>query len=322
MIHQILIPLDGSTLAEAVLPHASRLAKAFGSEALVLRVVGTRLSEVGHYIDTFDWRLKRVEAERYVERIAAGLAEDGVRAKSEVAVGRASEQILATARRAQADLVVLTTHGEGGRSEFHVSGTAAKVVGPAECSVLLVPPPTQEAAPTMVSYRTILVPVDCSPRADWSVCLSGAIARITGAELVLLYVVTTPEAVGGARGGSPTRALALQLRQANREAAQVHLEEQATMLAQSGLRARLRLVENDDIARTIRTVADEEGTSLVVMAAHGARAASEVPHGMVAASLLGHSPRPLLLLQDAPPPRLEVPTDATQPGRRPTPEGV
>ncbi len=322
MIRQILIPLDGSALAEAVLPHASRLAKAFGSEVLVLRVVGTRLSDVGHYIDTFDWRLKRVEAERYVERIAGALRDEGVAAASEVAVGRASEQILATARRAEADLIVLTTHGEGGRSEFHVSGTAAKVVGPSESSVLLVPPPAPGTEVGDVDYRTILVPVDCSPRADWAVCLAGAIARVTGAELVLLYVVTTPEAVGGRAEGSPTRALAVQLRQANRAAAQRHLDEQAAMLAQSGLKARLRLVENDDIARTIRGVAEEEGASLVAMAAHGARAASEVPHGMVAASLLGDSRRPLLLLQDSPPARFDTPAEVIAPGRRPTAEGV
>ncbi len=321
MIRQVLIPLDGSRLAEAVLPHARQLAKAFGSEALVLRVVGPRLSTVGHYIDTFDWRLKRVEAERYVERIAAGLKESGVEARWEVAVGRASEEILGTARRAQADLVVLTTHGEGGRSEFHVSGTAAKVVGPADTSVLLVPPPELDAIPASISYRTILVPVDCSPRADWAVCLSGAIARVTGAELVLLYVVTTPEAVGGTATSS-TRPLALQLRQANRQAAQVHLDEQAAMLAQSSIRARVRLVESDDIARTIRAVGDEEEASLVCMAAHGARAASEVPHGMVAASLLGHSQRPLLLLQDSPVPRLDVPTEVTRPTRLRTLEGV
>ncbi len=322
MIRQVLIPLDGSRLAEAVLPHARQLAKAFGSEALVLRVVGPRLSTVGHYIDTFDWRLKRVEAERYVERIAAGLKESGVEARWEVAVGRASEEILGTARRAQADLVVLTTHGEGGRSEFHVSGTAAKVVGPADASVLLVPPPAEDTVPATISYRTILVPVDCSPRADWAVCLSGAIARVTGAELVLLYVVTTPEAVGGTASSSSTRPLALQLRQANRQAAQEHLDEQAIMLAQSGIRVRVRLVESDDVARTIRAVGDEEDVSLVCMSAHGARAASEVPHGMVAASLLGHSQRPLLLLQDSPVPRLDVPTEVARPTRLRTPEGV
>jgi len=322
MIRQIVIPLDGSTLAEAVLPHASRLAKAFGAEALVLRVVGTRLSDVGHYIDTFDWRLKRVEAERYVERIAARLREEEVDARWEVAVGRASEQILGTARRVQANLIVLTTHGEGGRSEFHVSGTAAKVVGPADTSVLLVPPPEQAAAPASVSYQTILVPVDCSPRADWALYLAGSVARITGAELVLLYVVTMPEAIGGATEASETRALARRLRQANCEAARVHLDAQVAMLAQSGLRARVRLVENDDVARAIRTAADEEDASLVAMAAHGARAASEVPHGMVAASLLGHSQRPLLLLQDSPATRLDVPADFAQPGWRPAPEAM
>jgi len=322
MIRQILIPLDGSTLAEAVLPHASRLARAFESETLVLRVVGTRLSEVGHYIDTFDWRLKRVEAERYVERIAGRLREEGVKARWEVAVGRASEQIVATARREQTGLMVLTTHGEGGRSEFHVSGTAAKVVGPADTSVLLVPPPERAAEPAEVSYQTILIPVDCSPRADWALCLSGGIARVTGAELVLLYVVTMPEAVGGASEGSATASLAAQLRRANQEAAGAHLDELVTMLTRSGLRARARLVQSDDVARTIRGVADEEGASLVAMAAHGARAASEVPHGMVAASLLGHSMRPLLLLQDAPTPRLDVPLELQRQAWRPTPEAV
>lgn len=306
MIRQMLVPLDGSVLAEAVLPHAMRLAKAFGAEVLVLRVVGTRLSGVGHYIDTFDWRLKRAEAERYVERIAEMFREGRVEARSEVAVGRASEQILATARRARAELIVLTTHGEGGLSEFRVSGTAAKVMGPAEASVLLVPAVEAGSASSEL-YQTIVVPTDCSPRAEWALFLAGAVARVAGAKLVLLYVVTTPEAVSGAGEVGRTVALARELREANRESARLHLERLVVQLAQSNVPAQVRVVEDEDVARAIRQVAEEEGASLVAMAAHGARATAEVPHGMVAANLLGSSRRPLLLLQDAPIRRFDLP---------------
>lgn len=315
MIRRMLVPLDGSTLAEAVLPHAARLGKAFGAAALVLRVVGERLSDVGHYIETFDWRLKRLEADKYLERIAGSLREQGVEARWEVAVGRASEQILATARRDRSDLIVLTTHGEGGRSEFHVSGTAAKIVSPVGPSLLLVPPPRAGEAPQAASYERILVPVDCSPRADWAVRLAGSVARTTGAELVLLYISTLPEAVDASSGGSGTGALARRLRDSNREAAREHLEGMVGMLAGLGVSARPLVLESEDVALTIRRVADDESASLVAMAAHGARPGSGVPHGMVAASLLGESARPLLLLQDVPIEQASVPIDTIMRGR-------
>src|SRR5690606_14201337 len=108
-----------------------------------------------------------------------------------------AKQILAAVRDERADLLLLTSHGEGGISEFRVSSTAAKVIASAECSVLLVPAlETAEMSEETSKYTRIVVPVDGSARSDWAALQAACIAQGSEAELVLVHVVRHPELVG------------------------------------------------------------------------------------------------------------------------------
>lgn len=301
-IRRILVALDGSALAERTLPHALALARAFGAGIVLLRVVGNGSSTSRQEaMDAADWRLKRMEAERYVEDVAARLREAGASVEHATAVGNAAEQILAMARGGKFDVVLVGTHGEGGPTQFRLSSTAGKTVSLAECSILLVPAlEPDEAANDEPAYRRVVVPVDGSQRSDWAATQAACIARSNAAELVLLHVVRQPELVDDASPGGESHRIADRLVELNAAAARDLLERQQRSLASPDLPVRCRLESNANAAQIIARVADEEQASLVVVSAHGHSPATGWPYGGCVGALLAHPSRPILVLQDLP----------------------
>lgn len=137
---RFLVPLDGSALAEAMVPVAAALAGACGAELLLLRVIqplmaltlpegGGNLGELAQHmameIEELQERI-RVEAQSYLDRIAAGLQAKGIRASGHVVVSeKVADAILG---RKDVDLIALATHGRKGLSRFFLGGVTNKVL--------------------------------------------------------------------------------------------------------------------------------------------------------------------------------------------------
>jgi nucleotide-binding universal stress UspA family protein len=140
--HRVLVPLDGSPLAEAVLPFVSRLARPLGLEIALLRVVpmvtpkivqgGTRpiILDQGERL--------REEAEAYLRGVAAGLAADGFPVSTTVRTGEAAPEIVAGARECQADLIGMMTHGRTGLGRLFFGSVAEAVLRHAAVPVFVV----------------------------------------------------------------------------------------------------------------------------------------------------------------------------------------
>jgi nucleotide-binding universal stress UspA family protein len=196
MFHKLLVPLDGSSIAEAAIPHAAAVAATFGSDVLLLRVIPVRQRSGAAPMDIIDRRLCHAEARAYLEAVATDLRAHNLTVETHACRGQPAEQIVEAAHKHDVDLVVLTTHGVGGCTEFPVSGTAQKVISRAPVSVFMVPtsepavhaPGTPEGA-----YRRVLVGLDGSRRGEWALGPAAALARYTGAELLLVHVVPVPE---------------------------------------------------------------------------------------------------------------------------------
>lgn len=292
MIEVILVPLDGSALAEATLPYALAVQRAFSSRLLLLRVVGDAEGSG----DSVEWRLSRAEAHSYLEGIAEELREEGCEAEPMVTAGKPSEAILETAREREADLVLLSSHGAGGPSPFEVSGTAHKVLSTGATSVLLVRV-AQGARPSRnAELETILVPVDGSARSDWALCLATSIARSSGAELLLLRVLPRPE---GLLPGSDEREVD-RLLEASRRTAEERMAARVRQVKAPDLEIRTRVVVASSVPRTIDDVATREKASLTVLSAHGSTADERWPYGSVSGALLRNGSSPVLIFQDAP----------------------
>lgn len=137
---KILVPLDGSESAEAILPVVERLAGPRDLIIALLKVVGPLASApLG---ETPTWpdqvvALRREDAERYLAKVAETLWGRGLRAQWAVRFGMAVETIAAFAGQEQADLIAMATHGRSGLSRLLLGSVAAGVLRSAPVPVLL-----------------------------------------------------------------------------------------------------------------------------------------------------------------------------------------
>ncbi len=145
MYKRILIPLDGSALAERALPHALDIARRMSSEVLLMRVT---LAEVyimspagaGALYPEEVLRQERQAAVEYLENIRAQLAQDhpSLTIATEVLSGSVAETIIDYAREHGMDLIVMSTHGRSGLSRWVYGSVADKVLRGAQCPTLIV----------------------------------------------------------------------------------------------------------------------------------------------------------------------------------------
>ena len=136
-LQQILVPLDGSELAEAVLPHLVKLAKRHGAEVTLLRVTHAHALRESELVDA---QVRVVqEAETYLAGVERRLAAEGVRESAVVRYGEAPEEILDDIRSRRPDLVAMGTHGRTGLTHLVLGSVAEQVLRASPVPVLLFP---------------------------------------------------------------------------------------------------------------------------------------------------------------------------------------
>lgn len=149
MYKRILVPVDGSKVAEAALEHAVVLAKQFKAEVTLLRVTSVAMltrqalgaADDGQALITDIEPIveqERKEARDYLRKVASKLSRRGVKAPAEQAEGAAAPTILEAARKLPADVIVMSTHGRSGLARAVFGSVAEEVVRHAPCPVLLV----------------------------------------------------------------------------------------------------------------------------------------------------------------------------------------
>jgi len=162
MYKKILVPLDGSELAEKALPHAVALAKQSSAEVTLLTVVQLSLGFTGTKLEAIpeaaaERRVAlRTEAMTYLEKIQRDLKEQGIHARSIALDGDVAAQIIAYAESEAIDLIAMATHGRGGIDRFVMGSIAEKVVRHTSKPVLLVR--AMPVIPHRVDWRQISVP--------------------------------------------------------------------------------------------------------------------------------------------------------------------
>ncbi|MDT8341055.1 MAG: universal stress protein [Longimicrobiales bacterium] len=296
MIDRIVVPLDGSIEAEAAIPVTLGLARAFDSEVILLRVVEGDHRTGSPWTDPLSWRLARTEAMSYLRAVKPRFAEAAKSVDLDVGAGPAAEEILETVRTRDADVLVITSHGGGGASEFPLASAAQKIVSTAAVSLLVVP--SGGPAPIGTS-GPVVVPLDGSQRSEWALRVATALARSMGAELVALHVVRIPEILP-VDGADEVKRICDDYVRAGTAAAQRYLDAVVARLVAGDLPHRTRVATGSSVSRSIEVVVDDEQASLVVLSAHGRSAAEGCPFGTVAGGLLSRAPAPVLLLQDRP----------------------
>jgi nucleotide-binding universal stress UspA family protein len=135
----ILIPLDGSKLAEAALKEALPLVNSAGARVTFIEAVWPIIDvlNTGTQVAAVE-RLRKNEAQKYLDSVARRAEWKALHAKTAVKVGPAADVILDYARSKRADLIVMSTHGRSGLGRWAFGSIADKVLHGAICPVLLV----------------------------------------------------------------------------------------------------------------------------------------------------------------------------------------
>ncbi|MCA9946769.1 MAG: universal stress protein [Anaerolineales bacterium] len=260
--NKILLPLDGSELAETALAPAVALAEAFSAELVLLRVVVPLSLKLDPdlYQRIIDGGQK--EAKRYLSGIQLRSLFSMVPVKGETVVGKAANSILDYAEENGIDLIVMASHGRSGISRWVYGSVADKVLHKAECSLAIIHPQV-ETKPFV--HKRILVPLDGSLQAEQALGPALKLAHEVAAELVLLRVTEMPPIPKEPVDGWPGIESVMQAAELE---ARIYLERTRQSLVDSDIQISTQ-VATGSVAESIIDTADEQQVDLIVMSSHG-----------------------------------------------------
>jgi len=296
MFRHLLVPLDGSHLAESALPAAAELAKRLGARVTLLHAVEREAPTAVHG----ERHLTQVaEAEAYLREVATWVASHGVPTEVHLAreVDDVAGSIAAEGAELRADLIVLCTHGGGGLRGLLFGRVAQLVLQRGTIPVFLVQPSAAGRDQPFARQR-ILVPLDGSETAEIALPAAAEVARAWRATVVLTWVVPTVVTMSGERAAAallmPTAAAAMLDDEA--EQAKTYLGQIGARLSAQGVSTSMVVVRGDPVREVLDAVVTH-AVDLIVIATHGRSGVDAVWAGSVASRIVAASTRPILLIR-------------------------
>ncbi|HJV64986.1 MAG TPA: universal stress protein [Geomonas sp.] len=296
MLKSILVPIDGSLMAEAALPAAALLAEKLKARVTLIHVVERDAPDAVHGQP----HLKHPQdAENYLREVAKRAFSKQIEVECHVHTNEVDDvaaSIIEHAQELSLDLVVMCSHGRGAALHLFLGSIAQKVIAGGSTPVLITHPDAEGKAPAFLC-RHILVPLDDHPDHAQSLPFSKEIARACGATLHLAFVVPDLGTLSGERAlasrmlpGTTKRALELSTQDAERYFAE--LEEG---LRSEGFQASAHVLRGDP-ASVIVEAAQLPEIDMVVLGTHGKTGMDAFWSGSVAHRICSQSRVPLLLV--------------------------
>lgn len=301
MLRTLLVPLDGSALAERALPTALDIARRTGGEVHLVRahaplaIVGATSEGIvtQDLLEADD--LLRDRARGYLEAIATkAAAEWSVRVVPHVDDGSASGYITEVADGVLADLIVMTTHGHGGFAPGWLGSVADGVIRHSHRPVLALPE-SEEGASAPFAPRSILVTLDGSELSSTILPVARGLALAFGARLALVRVIApyVPLDVFAALTAERPDPFSID---PDAQRAKKELDTTVAALEKEGLHATATVLEELSPTRTLLAHIKSTEPDCIAIATQG-RGISRIFVGSVADKLIRNANRPVLVLR-------------------------
>jgi nucleotide-binding universal stress UspA family protein len=285
MLKTILVPIDGSELAEKAVPYAVVLGRATGAELLFVEAIISAGSITGDAV-RFNAEV-RGDAEDDLRRVVTTAREGGAKVDSIIWDDEPGWAILGAAEQKQADLIVMSTHGRTGVGRWIYGSIADRVLRRSTVPVLLVPPSGAFSWSPGEPFR-IMVALDGSQLSEAVLAPSLELARALSGEIVLIT------AVGPPNYWTLADAYATFDLDADIAAARTYLEETAARVKREGVHASFHVAEGPpDLA--IAEAARNFKARMIALASHGRGGMVRAVMGSTAQSLLRVTPVPVLV---------------------------
>lgn len=296
MFKHLLVPLDGSHLAEAALPTAAYLAEKLGARVTLLHILEHNAPQEIHH----DRHLTDAESARaYLAEVAAQAFRPEVhieRHVHEVEVTDVARSLVEhTSELITPDMIIMCSHGPSGVREWLFGHLGDQVIALGQTPVLLVHPP--EGRPAPAEFQSLLVPLDGSREHEQALPMAVELARACSATLHLAMVIQTLGTLSGekaATGRLLPGAMAAMLDLAEHDA-EDYLRPLLAQLQSTGLTVAAEVARGDPAA-TIVNVATHRKMDLIVLGTHGKVGTEAFWAGSVAPRVADHTTLPLLLV--------------------------
>jgi nucleotide-binding universal stress UspA family protein len=277
MYKKVVVPLDGSPLAEVALPYAEEIAGKMDSEIILLTVLATEETEE---INThYQYMNKVVDiTQRQVDKYLNDQGQDGIKVGTATRVGNPAEGILDYVNNGALHLIVMATHGHSGISRWAVGSVADKVVRATSRQPLLLIR-AKGAHPDVRAKRILkkaLIPLDGSAESEAVIPYISELALKLQMELTLLRVIPKTNHIFAIT--------------------EAYLQNWSQRLEEKGMTTRYE-VRVGGAADQIIDLADELASDMVAMSTRGQSAMSIWPLGSVAQKVLLGGNTPLLLIK-------------------------
>jgi nucleotide-binding universal stress UspA family protein len=286
MFRKIMVPLDGSELAERALEPASELAKRVNGELLLLSVavpefVVAELSGVGVY--WLDQAMERSRQEHldYLQRVQGRITHSRCTVNVAVKEGDPASTIVDIAAEKGIDLIIMSTHGHSGFTRWMLGSVTTKVFHKATCPVLAV----RSGEP----ISRVLITLDGSELAEQALEPGFEVAKRLGAQVRLLIMQATSEIdfTGIVELERAESGLGKKVLQHVYERDEKYLQNIADRYEViTGLKAPI-VVADGPVAHGILHYAEEWGADLIVMATHGRTGLRRWVYGSITEKILG-----------------------------------
>jgi nucleotide-binding universal stress UspA family protein len=313
MFDTILVPLDGSQLSDCVLPHVVAIAGPFDAEITLLRMLEkNQAGTSAQLFDLLNWQINKTRAALYLEKTKARFQESSIRARTIVMEGLVAEGITEYAQNQSMKLIVLSSHGRNGLTQWGISSCTQKIILSAQTSLLIVrahQPRSGELSETPL-YQRILVPLDGSQRAENVLPIITQLARFHKSQIHLVQVVQTPEMARQMPPAPEDIDLSNRVVTRNREEAGRYLEQVKSRSYLEGIAVQTHLITSDNAAVALHQLVEQEQIDMVALSAHGYSGNHQWPYGSVTNNFILYGKVPLLIVQDLPAKQDVMPSDA------------
>jgi len=298
MYTKILVPLDGSPVAEQVLPYVRFLAKASGLPIELCQAVepeqiavysGTRQ---GRELDIVKADLKGKAAD-YLRKVESSFSKP-LRVTSSIEIGKPADVIVEKAAAQPATLITMATHGRSGVQRWVLGSVAERVIQSARSHVFLLR--ANEPKAIEASLKTVIVPLDGSPLAEEVLPYVSEMAKKMDLEVLLVRVFNLPVLL---YGGEDTYATDLtEILEVAKNEAKRYLEEKVAQLKIiEGLKRVSSVYLEGESAGQIIDLARKTPDNFIAMSTHGRSGIGRLVLGSVTSRVVRHSGGPVLVVR-------------------------
>jgi nucleotide-binding universal stress UspA family protein len=268
MLNRVLVATDGSDYSAGAIRTGVALAKAHGAH-----LIGLSIALYNPEYSTLVPNLGEEAEKRAREALASFTAEAGDEAETiTIEASDPYQGILDGAKQSRADIIVIGRRGKRGLARMMVGDATAKVIGHADCAVLVAPRAAR------LWEKRILLATDGSKHSEAAAAAAGHLAKQSGLPVSVVSVVTASQNA------------------ARRQEAQEAVATKVVQLKALGVAAEGKVVEGRPDEAIVKA-AEDVGADLIVMGSHGRTGLVKVLLGSVAERVIGQAVCAVLVIK-------------------------